>query len=556
MSEPFVESIPAHLKSLVTRLDDYAKTQSEQTRRIEEDELFPALEEKDFRLKRVLARGGMGTVYIAEQISLERQVAVKVLDRSLVKNDTDRAQFEREAKLIAVLHHPGIVKILSAGEVNGLCFYAMELIDGPSLENVTLTSLRHLAMIGVKIANALAYAHQCHVLHRDIKPANIFLDSNDEIHLGDFGIAYSIHGHHIVFDAEGTPSGTPAYIAPERLTRGENTVRSDIYSFGITLRELAHASHLKLDHDFTAIVAKCVHIEPSQRYASIADVAKDLNDYLQYKPVQAANPKCIRRTQLWIRRNPIYSLLLGGFIIGISIWGIFAYRDYARFLADRQVLAQQQAAEQAELNRARADLAQLSIPEQHQYQEHEDFELRRTLDLAERILGRYPTDPEIVTKTLALYDDYINLHRHGKRNMLTALRETDRIMSTLGILFWNPKISDAIKEQLIEMQLRRLELSYRFIQTPEDSAWLKEKINIELNHYHGPQREIFLQRLNEVLTSPTPAFPSMPSPRHGGKRFERNNPQRKAASRFNDKHPRAPVNDTTTPPTQKNETIE
>lgn len=514
MSESFVESIPNHLQSLVSRLDLYARTQNGHSYRIEDDELFPSLEAKDFRLKRILGRGGMGTVYIAEQISLERQVAVKVLASSLVKNDADRAQFEREAKLIAVLHHPGIIKILSAGEINGRCFYAMELVDGPSLEKVTFSSLQHLATIGVKIANALAYAHQCNVLHRDIKPANIFLDQHEEIHLGDFGIAYSIHGHHVVFDTAGTPSGTPEYIAPERLSRGENTVRSDIYSFGVTLRELARKSNLKLNHDFNAIIAMCVHEEPTKRYASIADVAKDLHHYIVHRPVLASHPSIFRKTRLWVRRNPIYGILLGILFTSSIIWGVQTFIDYAQLL------------------NARHELSRLSIPEQRDYNESKDIELRRTLDLAERILGRYPNDPEIVEKTLTLYDDYMDLHRHGKRSMITALRETDRIISTLSILFWNPNISDAIQEQLIEMQLRRLEFSTAW-RNNEDTQWLKEKIESELEYYKGAQQEMFRNQLNQILSNPKPPTLPRTNPRHGGQRFERNPPQRNNGKRYN-----------------------
>lgn len=535
MSESFVESIPDHLQSLVTRLDLYARTQHGHSYRIEDDELFPSLEAKDFRLKRILGRGGMGTVYIAEQISLERQVAVKVLASSLVKNDADRAQFEREAKLIAVLHHPGIIKILSAGEVNGRCFYAMELVDGPSLDKVTFTSLQHLATIGVKIANALAYAHQCNVLHRDIKPANIFLDQHEEIHLGDFGIAYSIHGHHVVFDAEGTPSGTPEYIAPERLSRGENTIRSDIYSFGVTLRELARKSTLKLDYDFNAIIAMCVHEEPSKRYATIADVAKDLHHYIVHRPVLASHPSILKKTYLWVRRNPIYGVLLGLLLLGSIGGGIQTSIDYAQLL------------------NARRELSQLSIPEQRDYNEHKDIELRRTLELAERILGRYPEDPEIVEKTLSLYDDYMDLHRHGKRSMLTALQETDRIISTLSILFWNPNISDAIQEQLIEMQLRRLEFSIAWRNT-EDSQWLQEKIKSELEYYKGSQRDAFQHRLNQILANPKPQPLPRNTPRHGGQRLERNSSQRTNGKHHNQRFPSKRISQET-PPTDASEQL-
>jgi hypothetical protein len=227
----------------------------------------------------------------------------------------------------------------------------------------------------------------------------------------------------------------------------------------------------------------CINEEPSQRYGAIADVAKDLRCYLTHYPVEASHPGLFRRASLWGQRNPIYGLLLGLLLLGSFIWGIDASIDTAQRL------------------QARRELADLSIPTQREYHTKNERALRRTLDIAERILGRYPDDPEIVAKTLTLYDDYIDLHRQGKRSMYIAFRETDRIISTLGILFWNPNISNSIKERLLELQLTRLETPTGW-RNNEDTQWLKEKIRVELDHYDGPKRDAFLLRL-EKAPSPT-----------------------------------------------------
>lgn len=492
MSEPFVEKIPPELQDLVTRLDAYARSQSSRPSLAEID--FPSLEARDFRLLRVVGRGGMGTVYVAEQISLERQVAVKVLASDLVKNDQDRARFEREAKLIAMLHHPGIVKVLSAGEVDGHYFYAMELIDGQSLDKVHFRDLNHLASICIKIANALAYAHQCGVLHRDIKPANIFLDRHEEVHVGDFGIAFTLCGSQQCIEAEGHPSGTPAYIAPERLERGENTIRSDIYSFGIMLQSLSKASHLRVTHDFNAIVQRCIATHPEERYAQIQEVADDLISLIHHRPVKAAHPTSIRRLSLWVRRNPLYGLIAMLFLIVLLFIGTQESIDYAQRL------------------KARHQLAQCFIPIQHDVDKEESLNLKRIIDLAERTLGRYPNDGPIVEKTLELYDDYMRLQYQRGRNF-SAYRETERILSTFEVLYWNPNISNSVKERLIELQFLR----YEMIRNWGDQAeldYFKEKIEIELEHYSGEKEEHFRHRFASLPTQVDQTSSHAPGQRH------------------------------------------
>jgi hypothetical protein len=262
----------------------------------------------------------------------------------------------------------------------------------------------------------------------------------------------------------------------------------------------------------------CINEDPMHRYATIGDVATDLQHYLTHRPVHAARPSFVRRVTLWGRRNPLYGILLSLFILGSVTWGIQFSIDYTQQL------------------QARREIRQLSIPSHYNPATTNEQDLRRTLDTAERILGRYPDDPEIVAKTLSLYDDYINLHRQGKRNMYIAFRETDRIISTLGILYWNPNIPNSVKERLIELQLMRLETPSGW-HNIDDAKWLKEKIEVELNHYDGPQREAFLRRLNALATPPTNSKDS-DSPR-----FNRPNNPRKNTSegpRSNRPVPRSP----------------
>ena len=289
------------------------------------------LPDSDYHLVRKIGSGGMGVVFEAVQVSLNRPVAVKLLNSSLLTNDEQRAQFENEAKVIAMLHHPNIVKIYSAGCSEERCYYAMELIDGKGLDHCRFDDLRELARIGLQAAQALAYAHRCGILHRDIKPANMLLDTEGNIHLSDFGIAFVVTGNEPVVESGGSRSGTLRYMAPERLADGINTFVTDQYAFGVTLYELATGKPLLqsksredmaeqicsgpveplscAEPEFAAIINKCICFDPADRYSSMDEVVSDLQRFLNREPVKACRYSLLHRLVLWCRRKPAVAAL-------------------------------------------------------------------------------------------------------------------------------------------------------------------------------------------------------------------------------------------------------
>lgn len=262
----FTEEIPESLKALVGRLNQLAETTGGSLET--EDELAPDLTKEGYRILSLVGRGGMGRVYLAEQISLERRVAIKIGG-----ND-----FEKEAKLIALLDHPGIVKILSAGKVDGKSYYVMEIVKGSSLDHRRFLYSRQLAEVMLKAAEALAYAHSQGVLHRDFKPANIFIDYKGNVKVGDFGIAAYQNDENFVEDLA-SQSGTLEYMAPERKEKGENSVKTDIYSFGITLKKLLKDSDLKSKR-LKKIAEKASAKDPDKRYKTMDEVVLALQWYL------------------------------------------------------------------------------------------------------------------------------------------------------------------------------------------------------------------------------------------------------------------------------------
>lgn len=284
--------------------------------------IIPDLACTDYQIIEKIGVGGMGIVYKALQISLNRKVAIKLLSNELLKDKKQREQFENEAKIIAMLHHPNIVKILNAKCSANRCYYAMELIEGKSLSQYMINDVRKIAEIALKISRALAYAHSCKVLHRDIKPSNILIDNIGEVHVSDFGLA-SFNNNSNNIDNK---SGTLRYMAPEKILRGDNSILTDEYSFGVTLYELAthqpFLSNTDLNEmsqnisrgivpklktakkDFDAIVNKCLNYLPSNRYKNMEEVAEDLQRFLNNEPVSAKKYTLIERYKLWNKRQP------------------------------------------------------------------------------------------------------------------------------------------------------------------------------------------------------------------------------------------------------------
>jgi serine/threonine-protein kinase len=202
----------------------------------------------DVAVERVLGEGRMGRVYLAEQVSLDRKVAVKVL---LPRRGRDRrtlVRFKREAKAMAGCSHPGIVSVFSVGETSrGLPFFIMEHVAGESLEARLARRgklpLQEVVRITMAVADALTYAHGRGLVHRDVKPGNVLLErGTGRVLLTDFGIVKAIKGTSRATTITGTGEvvGTPEYLSPEQAERGEIDQRSDQYSLAVmTYRMLA-----------------------------------------------------------------------------------------------------------------------------------------------------------------------------------------------------------------------------------------------------------------------------------------------------------------------------
>ena len=200
----------------------------------------------DFRILREIGRGGMGVVYEAEQVSLKRRVALKVLRFGPIADPVAMQRFQREAETVGRLHHTNIVPIFALGADDGVRYYAMQFIEGRDLGRVAQemrntpapVDFRRIADWGLQAAEALAHAHRRGVIHRDIKPSNLILDADNRIWLTDFGLARRLDD--VSLSLTGALLGTPRYMSPEQAAAAKTPVdhRTDLYSLGATLYEL------------------------------------------------------------------------------------------------------------------------------------------------------------------------------------------------------------------------------------------------------------------------------------------------------------------------------
>ena len=288
----------------------------------------------DYELLELLGEGGMGVVYRARQISLDREVAVKLLSAGPWASRDFVARFEREAQNAARMQHPNIVTVYEVGSFEGLQFFSMRLVRGSSLSS----RLKHGERFAPKaaaalmrtVAEAVGYAHSLGVLHLDLKPANVLLDEAGTPYVADFGLARRLENALAIENDE--VSGTPAYMAPEQaqVRAHKLTKATDIWGLGAILYELLTGHppfraetaqdtvklvlegqvraprrwEPALPLDLEAIVLRCLNRNPGERYASARALADDLARYVEGRPVQARPLNTLQRMVRWAKREP------------------------------------------------------------------------------------------------------------------------------------------------------------------------------------------------------------------------------------------------------------
>lgn len=323
----------------------------------------------DFTIIREVGRGGMGIVYEARQESLGRTVALKVLPTTMPVDARQISRFLIEVRAAGGLHHPNIVPVYWAGEIDGVHCYSMPLIDGVSLERVifddaaqSLSTEQIKQALGwiTQAARALKHAHNFGVIHRDVKPSNLLLGQDGKVWVTDFGLARLCHTERLHIDDPlrdnehrppdpssvthcGEVVGTARYMSPEQADAScVVDHRSDVYSLGITLAEILTGQRYDLDlsiglrrmnhqisRDLETVVMKAIAPDRDDRYQTADLFADDLDRVLQSRPVRARRPSFLDRTLKWTHRHQrfVTASTIGcvvALMISLSIAFIFA----------------------------------------------------------------------------------------------------------------------------------------------------------------------------------------------------------------------------------------
>jgi tetratricopeptide (TPR) repeat protein len=356
-----------------------------------------------YDVEALLGRGGMGVVYKARHLGLNRFVALKMLITGAYAGPQERARFQREAEAVASLRHANIVSVYDVGEHEGWPYFTMELLEGGSLARSlagTPQSARQAAALLAPLGEAVQAAHQAGIVHRDLKPANILFAADGTPKIADFGLARHFDGEPALTPS-GDRIGTPSYMAPEQVIGKADTIgpAADIYALGAVLYEMLtgrppfRADTLteterqviaadpvpptrlnpKVPRDLETICLKCLHKDPKRRYPDAGELVTDVRRFLEGRPIRARRTGPLEHAWRWCRRNPAGAALaamilaFAGLCVGAALWvqrqqlerrhEVELRREQARMEIERALGQQEDLREQGRWEDAKVELA-------------------------------------------------------------------------------------------------------------------------------------------------------------------------------------------------------
>jgi serine/threonine protein kinase/WD40 repeat protein len=329
----------------------------------------------DYELVEEIARGGMGIVYRARQINLNRVVALKMILSGQLAHEADVKRFYAEAEAAARLDHPGIVPIFEIGEHEGQHYFSMAFIEGQSLAGKVAGGPippREAAELVSRVAEAVQYAHDKGIIHRDLKPANVLLDRTGQPRVTDFGLAKQLAGDSGL-TGSGQVLGTPGYMPPEQAAGRVSQIgpQSDVYSLGAilyclltgrppfqaaspmdTLMQVLEQEpvpvrqlNARVARDLETICLKCLEKDPRRRYVSAQELSEDLQRFLAGRPIRARPNTIFERAAKWVKRRPAAAGLLASAIVVPlilllgSLWFTIRLREERNYAQGQETLA-------------------------------------------------------------------------------------------------------------------------------------------------------------------------------------------------------------------------
>ncbi|MCL4222491.1 MAG: tetratricopeptide repeat protein [Phycisphaerales bacterium] len=305
-----------------------------------------------YEIDSILGRGGMGVVYRAKHLRLNRWVAIKILSGG-VQAETDKLErFLREAEAVACLQHSNIVQVYDIGEFNGQSYFTMELMEGGSLAHKlsgTPQQAKYAAELVATLAGAVHAAHEHGIIHRDLKPSNILFTADGKPKISDFGLARRGATDASDLTLAGTPIGTPSYMSPCQAQGLISAMgpATDVYSLGAILYEMVtgrppfrgespadterqvindppvHPSRLnpRVPRDLETICLKCLEKVPKSRYASALALAEDLRRFERHEPIKARPVGPVELAVRWLRRKPALAGALAlGSVLALALF--------------------------------------------------------------------------------------------------------------------------------------------------------------------------------------------------------------------------------------------
>ncbi len=298
-----------------------------------------------YEVKSIEGRGGVGVVYRARHLLLDRTVAIKMLLSGEFAGAAERKRFQREALAVARLSHPHVVQIHDLGEWEGRPYFTMEFVEGGTLahklDGAPVPAAKAAAMIGT-LAEAMQAAHEAGIVHRDLKPSNILLTAEGIPKISDFGLARCFGGEGTMSNSE-VHIGTPSYMAPEQAVGKASDIgpEADIYALGAilyemltgrppfrgespteTIRQLLNEEpvgpsrlNARVPRDLETICVQCLRKDPKRRYGSAAAMAEDIGRFERSEPISARRAGIVERAGKWARRRPALAAMVAATIL-------------------------------------------------------------------------------------------------------------------------------------------------------------------------------------------------------------------------------------------------
>ncbi|TWU05461.1 serine/threonine-protein kinase [Stieleria varia] len=493
----------------------------------------------DYEIVSEIARGGMGIVYKAWDVKLKCFLALKTIVSGELASERNLYRFQREAEATAKLRHPNIVRIHRVGECNGLHYFTMDFIAGPTLQHLAKQqslSEADAVRLTIEICDAIAYAHKNGVLHRDLKPSNVLTDETGRAMVTDFGLAKCLEDDSD-FSQTGQAIGTPSYMPPEQAAGRKDEIgfQSDVYSIGALLFHLLtgrapfvgethHAIihqvlesetvsprklNPKVSRSLEIICVKCLQKECSRRYTTALELKQDLERFQLGYPILARRASPFERLQSWCRRNRAIAAMIVITLLTFGI-GIAMTRHRSRMVTENMM--------------ARVDSAWDRLNAQMQ-----SVDLTHQSSHDELVPRRVGMDADQLQAALDGYDDAIAAWQtFNGTSVLSEQRRFDiaeasyRVAKASRLLGDFPRSEHAFQTAIDRLQ----KLSQQVPANPQYATLLGEAYDylgeLYRDHGHRQQAESAYQKSLSLLKDAQAKFPENPATSQELARVENN----------------------------------